>query len=186
MKEELTERLSAALLKLEPASAKELAAHLGVGKSQVNSTLYSRRDLFKRRSTDPPTWVREVSAAVSARPTKADAGVPAISSKVAKARAESMRIERVLRSRRGSLTNNQEAKLREVAALLDLAEVLSDRPRLKKARRIMASLAGDLTPSRGSVIVSAGNLGRTQARPNGAYGFYRCGHTGRCSCSSTR
>lgn len=39
-----------------PQTARELAATLGIHKSQINSTLYGSPDLFTRNQSTPPTW----------------------------------------------------------------------------------------------------------------------------------
>lgn len=44
------------LTRKSPQTARELAAALGLHKSQVNSTLYSSPDLFTRIQSTPPTW----------------------------------------------------------------------------------------------------------------------------------
>lgn len=44
------------LTRKSPQTARDLAATLGIHKSQVNSTLYSSPDLFTRNQSSPPTW----------------------------------------------------------------------------------------------------------------------------------
>lgn len=49
------------LTRKNPQTARELAASLGIHKSQVNSTLYSSPDLFTRIQSSPPTWTLTTS-----------------------------------------------------------------------------------------------------------------------------
>jgi hypothetical protein len=185
----LLQDLQSALSGSDGLTARQLAAKLRTTVRQVNPVLYRSSTVFQASGAEPPVW-RLKSAAKSATKLQAKAPSAWTAASEAQLQASKKQVKQiktlVLRSA-GAAEGALLRQIERVESQLVVAEGARSASNLDRATKSLDQLIAatrHLVPV-ARVKTPPPPAARRTGAGNGAYGFTRCGHTGRCACRQT-